>query len=146
MENNALPYIEDASVNAVFLLQKQVFQYQSSCLSDLLRTVAPTKLFINGDLKVPNFVLNRSLPDELVFQGRSVDNEELTLLGFLDAKGELSCTSRLNEFLVYMTRIKRVSSCLQIWRSNSTYTPHCFMCFRPSIARCAYTLRRINSW
>lgn len=109
---NAIPYEEDASVNAVFLLQKQVFQYQANCLSELIRGAASTKIFINTELKVPNFILSRSLPDELVFQGRSVDNEELTLLGFLDANGILSCNSRLNEFMLFMTRIKRVRVCI----------------------------------
>ena len=106
---NPLPYAQDSSVNAIFLLQKQVFQYQSSRLQEILGNLAPTKIFVNADLRVPSFILNRSLPDELVFQGRSIDNEEMTLLGLLDVSGEISCSSRLSEFMLFMTRIKKVT-------------------------------------
>ena len=104
----SLPYAHDASMNAVFLLQKQVFQYQTSCLGEILREVAPCNVYVNGDLKVPQFILNRALPDEYIFQGRSVDNEEMTLLGFIDSNGKLSSSSRLSEFMLFMTRIKKV--------------------------------------
>jgi hypothetical protein len=75
-----------------------------------MQNTSELKLFINAELKVPSFILNRSLADEYVFQGRNIDNEEITILAMLDEKGVLSCGSRLNEFMLFLTRIKKVSS------------------------------------
>lgn len=140
----ALPYAQDASVNAVLLLQKQVFQFQSGCLQEILRGLCPSKIFINADLKVPSFILNRSLPDELVFQGRSIDNEEMTLLGLLDVSGHISCSSRLSEFMLFMTRIKKVTQPLNFLIILLYGLAHRHLCgvfiyTRRSIVGCACT-------
>ena len=104
--SNSCPHHEEASLNAILLLQKQVFQFQSNCLNEILKE-KPVPVYVNGELKVPSFILNRTLPDDLLNQGRMIDNEETTILGFLDADGKLNNPGRLSEFMLFLTRIKR---------------------------------------
>jgi len=118
------PSRDDASINAALLLQKSVFEKQCSYLQDVIlvqRNSVP--IVLDGDLKVPHMLLNRSLPSEFKAQGRAIDNEEITILGMLDSKGKISSYSRLTEFMVFMTRIKKIEHralCIQILASKMT--------------------------
>lgn len=108
--SSQLPYYEDASLNATLLLQKQIFQFQSHSLSEILSDIANTKVFISSDMKVPSILQNRTLTDEYAQQGRLLDNEEISLLGVLDQTGKVSVSSRLNELMLLMTRITKVEA------------------------------------
>lgn len=103
-----LSYYEDASLNATFLLQKHIFQFQTHSLQQLMNDVANSKVFISSDMKVPSILLNRTLGDEYSHQGRLLDNEEITLLGLLDQTGKIGVSSRLNELMLMMTRVTKV--------------------------------------
>lgn len=103
-----VPYHTDASLNAVFLLQKQAVQFQANSLSNLIGSLGQSTDKIVLDSKIPLLLNVRSLPDEYSSNGRMLDNEEITILGFLDSSGKISVSSRLNEFMLLMTRVTKV--------------------------------------
>ena len=105
----SLPYQSDASVNATLLLQKQVFQSQANSLTKLLSHLEQSKLNVNADVRVPQLLASRTLSDEYTTSNRLLENEEITMLGFLDVNGKLTVSSRLSEFMLFMTRITKVS-------------------------------------
>jgi len=105
----SLPYQSDASINAALLLQKQVFQSQTNSLSKLLSHFEQSTLNVTADVKVPQLLTSRTLSDEYASSNRLLENEEIALLGFLDVNGKLTVSSRLNEFMLFMTRITKVS-------------------------------------
>ena len=101
-------YQDDASINATLLLQKQIFQLQSDCLSQMTAEFSTSNIAMSDDLKFPQFIGDRVLLEDYASHGRKLDNEEITLLGILDSSGKISVSSRLNEFMLFMTRIKKV--------------------------------------
>ncbi len=70
-----------------------------------------TETLLNEELGLPDFLVRRCLPDEYVGR-RYLDDEEVTLLSFLDNHGRISSTSSLMEFMLLMTRIDKVCSWL----------------------------------
>ncbi len=105
----SVPYQNDAGLNATFLLQKQIFQLQSSTLSNIISSLEKSNSKLVIDSKIPPLLSTRALPDEYTVNNRYLENEEVTILGFLDASGKLSVSSRLNELMLLMTRITKVN-------------------------------------
>lgn len=138
-----LPYYEDASHNAALLLQKQIFQFQSHSLNEIMKDIASTKVFISSDMKVPSILLNRTLPDEYSQQQRLLDNEEVTLLGLLDQSGKITVSSRLNELMLLMTRVTKVRDHIAIQLNEISFFIS-LLYFRLNIGDCAFTSCRIN--
>lgn len=66
-------------------------------------------ILTNEELGLPEFLVRRTLPDEYVGK-RFLDNEEVTILSFLDTNGRISSSKSLMEFMVLMTRIEKVCS------------------------------------
>lgn len=94
--------------NNQYLLQMKLFHLQANCLNDLI-SQDNNNIILNDDNKIPTILLNRVLPDtDLINQHRKIDNEEMTILGILDNKGEISNTTRLNEFMLLLSRIYKV--------------------------------------
>ena len=110
MTNKAanVPYQNDASLNATLLLQKEAFLSQANRLSDLLSNMQHSNTEILTDVKIPQLLSTRTLSEDYVIGSRLLENEEVAILGFLDESGKISVSSRLNEFMLLMTRITKV--------------------------------------
>ena len=119
----SVPYQNDASLNATFLLQKEAFLAQTSGLSDLLSNLQNSNPKVLVDAKVPQLLSLRTLPEDYVFGNRLLENEEIAVLGFLDESGKISVSSRLNEFMLLMTRVTKAEHralCIHIISSKTT--------------------------
>ena len=119
----SVPYQNDASLNATFLLQKEAFLAQTSGLSDLLSNLQNSNPKVLIDAKVPQLLSLRTLPEDYVFGNRLLENEEIAVLGLLDESGKISVSSRLNEFMLIMTRVTKAEHralCIHIISSKTT--------------------------
>lgn len=70
--------------------------------------VTTAKTLEATDFHVPEILLRRSLPEE--YQGqRYLDDEEVLISSVLDNYGKISSSEKLQDFMVILTRIERVS-------------------------------------
>jgi hypothetical protein len=99
-------YFDEARQNAVLLLQFNLVQLQSNCIQGISNNL---DLKIYEELKIPTILNKRNLSDDIVNQSRLVDNEEITILGLIDSHGIISLDCRLEEFMVFLTRISKVT-------------------------------------
>lgn len=104
----SMHYQEDASMNAVLLLQKSAFQSQVTNLEKLIQQQAKTSTEIKGNQHLPNILTRRTLAEDLQDLHRNADNEELIIMAMLDSNGIISLLSRVTEFIVLMTRLTKV--------------------------------------
>ena len=103
-----IQYLEEASLNAVFLVQKKIVQLQSRTLNELLLENQSSPIEIANAVKIPGILSRRHFQDDSITQEKYLDSEEATILGMLDGTGKVSLGSRLTELIVLMTRITRV--------------------------------------
>jgi hypothetical protein len=66
-----------------------------------------TETLMSEELGLPDFLVRRNLSDEYVGR-RYLEDEEVTILSFLDNHGRISSTSSLVEFMLLLTRIDKV--------------------------------------
>ena len=99
MENHL---VDEGKINATLLIQRQILIKQMESLSEF-----NTKIDISQELlpTVPDLLKRRNMTD----RSRLVDNEEIALMDILDADGMISNETRLSTFMVFMTRITKVS-------------------------------------
>jgi hypothetical protein len=61
---------------------------------------------------IPELLLRRALPDEYSANKRFLEDEEITIVSFLDDQGRISTTNHLNDFMVLLTRFEKKVSYL----------------------------------
>jgi hypothetical protein len=134
LQSSLPPYHEDAGLRAALFLEKQVFELQAACYQEALSNLPKTSITLSSEMRVPQFLLDRNLMDEYSSKGRLLDNEEITILGMLDAHGKISVLSRLTEFMLFMTRVKKVGRpslgvCFYITCTNTFFFFFSFLFF-----------------
>jgi hypothetical protein len=127
-----LPFVDDAKINAVLILQRRIFQLQADCLHSAIQQQQHSKISdpISANSGFPALLVRRNISDEMQSQNRILDDVEMTLLGILDSSGMLSLCSRISEFIVVMTRVVKVEHraiCLYIL--SNCMTPKCGQSF-----------------
>jgi hypothetical protein len=127
-----LPFVDDAKINAVLILQRRIFQLQADCLHSAIQQQQHSKIsnLVSANSGFPALLVRRNISDEMQSQNRILDDVEMTLLGILDSSGMLSLCSRISEFIVVMTRVVKVEHraiCLYIL--SNCMTPKCGQSF-----------------
>jgi hypothetical protein len=105
---------ERARVATALLLQRRIFQLQAEKFSQLLAsTPTMTSPSSSGDNKIslPPLMVARAQQggDGLPLLTRLTDDIEMALLGTLDKDGKISFGCQVEEFIVIMTRVVKVS-------------------------------------
>lgn len=105
----------DSKINAILLLQRHLLHVQTRMFAKFAEGDDDANLQTRSPASsIPAVISRRSILDETHQNKRLVDDVELTILAILDSEGVISLTSRLEDFLVIMTRVTKVINFIAI--------------------------------
>jgi hypothetical protein len=100
---------DKAKLAAVLLLQRRIFQLQAEKLAQLMKNNSPVSSSASSSTKkitLPATLVNRVTNTEA---GRLMDDVEMAIMGTLNSEGKITFNCQVEELIVIMTRVNKVS-------------------------------------